>query len=339
MVDLNRAGIGLMEIVSEADFRSSEQVGLYLKQLQQMMKHIGSSDANMQLGEMRCDINISVRPPDAELGTRVELKNMISIKAIMSAIDAEARRQIEMLESGERIKRETRGFDQESGSTFHMRTKEDEVDYRFFPEPDIPPIILSQEFIDSIKETMGEMPDDMKKRIIKTYGITEDDATMLVEDQLTVRYFEDVVSFGGGNRSAKKVLPWILKEIFEWLNIKNERMVNNPISVDRMALFLDLIEQGFISARTGKEIIAMMLNGDKRDPKTIVESLGLSQISDDSTLESLCRTIVEKHPKEATDYRSGKQRAFKFFVGEVMKQTKGRSNPEKVNAFLLKLLQ
>ncbi|GAM28238.1 hypothetical protein SAMD00019534_114140 [Acytostelium subglobosum LB1] len=342
LVDLNRAGIGLMEVVSAADFRSSEQVGQYIKQLQQLMKHIGSSDANMQLGEMRADINISVRPnrPNEPFGTRVELKNMISIKAITGAIDAEAARQIDVLEAGGRVLRETRGFDQASGQTFHMRTKEDEVDYRFFPEPDLPPLILSDDYIDSIRNKMVELPDALKSRLMRDYQIAEHEVDVLVEDRDVAQYFEAVVAHGGKQRASKKVLPWILKEMFEWLNSRNETIVQSPVSVGQLAELVDLIDQGYMSSRTGKEIFARLLNDNKQQQsvKALVESLGLSQISDDSTLDQLCKTLVEANPKEAQDYRSGKQRVFKFFVGEIMKQTKGRSNPEKVNQYLKKYL-
>ncbi|EFA84406.1 glutamyl-tRNA amidotransferase B subunit [Heterostelium album PN500] len=341
LVDLNRAGIGLMEIVSEADFRSSEQVGLYVKQLQQLLRHIGTSDANMQLGEMRADINISVRPEaQEEYGTRVELKNMISIKAITGAIDAEAMRQIEILESGGRVTRETRGYDQTTGTTFHMRTKEDEVDYRFFPEPDLPPLRIEQSTIDKLATELPELPEQMLERLVTQYSIPRHEATVLVEDRRIVKYFEDVIAFGKAkniNRQPKKVMPWILKEVFEWLNSRNETIDRCPLAVQQLAELVDLVDQGYLSSRTGKEIIEKLLDEEQNkggSVKSLVDSMGLSQISDDSTLEQLCKSIVESNPKEVADYKSGKQRVFKFFVGEIMKQTKGRSNPEKVNQYL-----
>ncbi|EGG16930.1 glutamyl-tRNA amidotransferase B subunit [Cavenderia fasciculata] len=339
LVDLNRAGVGLMEIVSDCDFRSSEQVGAYLRQLQHLLKSIETSDANMQQGEMRCDINISVRPSHQtdRLGTRVELKNMISIKSIVSAIDAEATRQIEMVESGTPIQRETRGFDLSTMSTFHMRTKEDETDYRFFPDPDLPPLVLSQAFIERVRATIGELPDAMKTRIITQYGLTVDDATILVADPYNVHYFESVLRHNGKtDRSVKTLLPFIIKEMFEWLNLQNESITNTPVSIERMADFIDLVESGYISSRTGKDIIGLMLNGDTRPAKEIIDGLGVSQISDDSVLEDLCVKILEEHHDKIMEYRSGKTRVFKFFVGEIMKQTKGRSNPQKVTSLLQK---
>ncbi|KYR01914.1 glutamyl-tRNA(Gln) amidotransferase B subunit [Tieghemostelium lacteum] len=348
-VDLNRAGIGLMEIVSHADFNSSEQVGAYIKQLQHLLKHIGSSDANMQFGEMRCDVNISVHEPNTPLGTRVELKNMISAKAIMGSIDAEAQRQIEILENGGKIQRETRGFNQETGQTFHLRTKQDEVDYRFFSEPDLPPLIISDSQINRIRENLGELPQDMKQRIIRQYSLNEYDASLLMEDQRVAKYFEESIHFNSQTkpREIKKILPWILKEMFSWMNQHNQSFQSIPISVKRFCEFLDLIESGLISTRAGKTIFDKMLsqaNEDNNftsmdlDPKALVDSLGLSQISDDEYLDKLCHRLVIDHPTQTTEYKSGKTRVYKFFIGEIMKLTKGRSNPEKVNLYLKKYL-
>ncbi|KAK5576224.1 hypothetical protein RB653_007365 [Dictyostelium firmibasis] len=350
LVDLNRAGIGLMEIVSHADFTSSEQVGCYIQKLQHLLKHIGSSDANMQFGEMRCDVNISVHKPNTEFGTRVELKNMISAKAIVSSIDSEARRQINLLESDDKkISRETRGFNQETGETYHLRTKEDEVDYRFFPDPDLPPLIISEERINKIKQQLGELPQDMKKRLIKQYSLTNYDAELLIQDQSIAKFFEQSISFNLNNnnnkpRDVKKILNFLLRDIFSWLNSNNitdfKSITNeNQLSIEKFTELLDLIEQGYISTNIGKTILFQMLNGsDNRSPKTLIDSQGLSQISDDSLLDQLVQKLVDDHPKEVIEYHQGKQRVYKFFMGEIMKKTKGRSNPEIVNNLLKKYL-
>ncbi|KAF2076421.1 hypothetical protein CYY_002278 [Polysphondylium violaceum] len=339
LVDLNRAGIGLMEIVSHADFRSSEQVGLYIKKLQHLLKHVGSSDANMQLGELRCDINISVHKPNTPLGTRVELKNMISPKAIMSSINAEAKRQIQLLEQGLPITRETRGFNQETGETFHMRTKEGEVDYRFFPEPDLPPLVINPTWIETIRESLGEMPEDMKKRIISLYQLSDYEASLLIEDFRIALFFEKSIHHNTQEpRLAKSILPWITRDIFSFINDNNTSFDQINLTIDQFTEFLDLIKTDYLSPRTGKEILSLILKGDKRSPKAITDALGLSQISDDLVLDQLCQSVVLAHPKEVNEYRSGRDRVFKFFVGEIMKKTKGRSSPEKVNTFLRKYL-
>eukprot|EP01132_Coremiostelium_polycephalum_P005333 gene5333-6653_t len=342
LVDLNRAGIGLMEIVSEADFRSSEQVGAYIKQLQHLLKHIGSSDANMQFGEMRCDVNISVHRPGTDFGVRVELKNMISIKSIVSAIDAEASRQVQLLSEGHKIQRETRGFNQETGETFHLRTKEDEVDYRFFPEPDLPPLILHEHWIQQMKQSLGELPDDMLKRLINTYDLTPYEGQLLVEDQSVAHFFEQSLIIddeetndkSSKRRNHKKVLPWIFKQIFAWINDNNSNFSQVQLDLPRFKQFLDLIDSGYISSRTGNHIISEMLKGDKRSPREIIDSKGMSQLSDDSLLEELCKKVIDSNPKEVNEYKQGRTRVFSFFVGEIMKQTKGRSNPQKVDQLL-----
>ncbi|EGC31402.1 hypothetical protein DICPUDRAFT_156759 [Dictyostelium purpureum] len=339
LVDLNRAGIGLMEIVSQPDFTSSEQVGLYITQLQHLLKHIGSSDANMQFGELRCDVNISVHKPDTPLGTRVEIKNMISAKAIVSSIDAEAARQIEILENGDIIKRETRGFNQDSGETFHLRTKEDEVDYRFFPDPDLPPLITSEETIERLKNQIGELPQEMRDRLIKQYDISLYDANILVNDHKAAKFFEQCISFGGTKRDPKKLLTWILRDIYKWSNSNNVTDFSTiNINVETLTQIYDLVESGYVSMNPAKEILEMILNGDKRSPKEIVDHLGVSQISDHQLLEELCRKLVDAHPNEVKDYHEGKIRLFKFFVGQIMKETKGRSNPEIVNNYIKKYL-
>ncbi|EAL72977.1 glutamyl-tRNA amidotransferase B subunit [Dictyostelium discoideum AX4] len=348
LVDLNRAGIGLMEIVSHADFTSSEQVGCYIQKLQHLLKHIGSSDANMQFGEMRCDVNISVHKPNTEFGTRVELKNMISAKAIVSSIDSEAIRQIDLLENQNKIQRETRGFNQETGETYHLRTKEDEVDYRFFPDPDLPPLIISSERIETIKQQLGELPQDMKKRLIKQYSLTNYDAELLIQDQSIAKFFENSIIFNQNHnqkqRDIKKILNFLLRDIFSWLNSNNIQDFNsiineNQLSIEKFTQLLDLIEQGYISSNIGKTILFQILNGsDNRSPKDLIDSQGLSQISDDSLLDQLVQQLVENHPNEVTEYHQGKQRVYKFFMGEIMKKTKGRSNPEIVNNLLKKYL-
>ncbi|KAM9986959.1 hypothetical protein ACTFIY_011388 [Dictyostelium cf. discoideum] len=347
LVDLNRAGIGLMEIVSHADFTSSEQVGCYIQKLQHLLKHIGSSDANMQFGEMRCDVNISVHKANTEFGTRVELKNMISTKAIVSSIDSEAIRQITLLENQNKIQRETRGFNQETGETYHLRTKEDEVDYRFFPDPDLPPLIISNERIETIKQQLGELPQDMKKRLIKQYSLTNYDAELLIQDQSIAKFFENSIIFNNQNnkqRDIKKILNFLLRDIFSWLNSNNIQNFNsiineNQLSIEKFTQLLDLIEQGYISSNIGKTILFQILNGsDNRSPKDLIDSQGLSQISDDSLLDQLVQQLVENHPNEVTEYHQGKQRVYKFFMGEIMKKTKGRSNPEIVNNLLKKCL-
>ncbi|KAN0039479.1 hypothetical protein ACTA71_007268 [Dictyostelium dimigraforme] len=348
LVDLNRAGIGLMEIVSEPDFRSSEQVGCYIEKLQHLLRYIGSSNANMQFGEMRCDVNISIRKPTKAFGNRVELKNMISAKAIIASIDYEAKRQISILEDRGRVSRETRGFNPDTGETYHLRSKETEVDYRFFPEPDLPPLVIKGGRVEKLRRGMGELPDDLKKRLIKEYSITKKEAELIVKEKVLATFFEESLTHNlkveNKKRDVKKVLNFLLRDIFSYINSKNitdwNEVLNKKLTISKFTELLDLIEQGYITTNVGKTVLFELLDGENSGTslKELIDSKGLSQISDNSILDEMIKKLVNDHPNEVTEYHQGKTRIYKYFMGEIMKNTKGRSDPVTVNDLLKKYL-
>ena len=334
-VDLNRAGIALIEIVTEPDIRSSLEAGKYVKQLQHLLMHVGSSDAQMSEGSLRCDINISVRKiGDNNFGTRCEVKNVNSIKAIMQSIDYEFQRQVEILEGGGRIIQESRQWDSRHKKTFPMRTKEENVDYRYMPEPDLPALIISNELLESIKSNMPEMPQVRYQRFIKDYKLNEYDATVILSDPISADYFENVVK----GRNAEKVSNWITSELFGLLNKEGLKMKENPVSIEQLSSIIDSIESGSISGKIGKLIIAQMFKGDDRNANQIAESNGWLLITNEKEIESICKRELEENPDQVEKYRSGKKNVFKFFMGNVMKKTKGTIHPELSNQIMRDLL-
>ena len=333
-VDLNRSGIALMEIVSKPDLRSPDEVNAYIKKLRSIMRYLGTCDGNMQEGSLRADVNVSVRKEgDTTLGTRCEIKNVNSIKFMQMAIDYEAKRQVELLESGKSIDQETRLFDTKKNETRSMRSKEDAHDYRYFPDPDLLPLKLSEDFINKIKKNIPELPDEKKKRFIEKFNLTPYEATILVSDIETSKYFEEVVKVS----DVKLAANWIIGELFALLNEKNLEITQSPISARNLSKLINLIKDGTISGKIAKTLFELMLDGDK-DPEILVEEKGLKQKSDPKELENLIDGVIKDNPDKVAEYKSGKVKLFGFFVGQVMKVSNGTANPQLVNEILKKKL-
>ena len=333
-VDLNRSGIALMEIVSKPDLRSPDEVNAYIKKLRSIMRYLGTCDGNMQEGSLRADVNVSVRKEgDTTLGTRCEIKNVNSIKFMQMAIDYEAKRQVELLESGKSIDQETRLFDTKKNETRSMRSKEDAHDYRYFPDPDLLPLKLSDDFINKIKKNIPELPDEKKKRFIEKFNLTPYEATILVSDIETSKYFEEVVK----DSDVKLAANWIIGELFALLNEKNLEITQSPISARNLSKLINLIKDGTISGKIAKTLFELMLKGDK-DPEILVEEKGLKQKSDPKELENLIDGVIKDNPDKVAEYKSGKVKLFGFFVGQVMKVSNGTANPQLVNEILKKKL-
>ena len=334
LVDLNRSGVALMEIVSKPDLRSLDEVNAYIKKLRSIMRYLGTCDGNMQEGSLRADVNVSVRKKGvSELGTRCEIKNVNSIKFMQMAIDYEANRQVDILEEGGSINQETRLFDTKKNETRSMRTKEDAHDYRYFPDPDLLPLELNDDFIEDIKKDIPELPDEKKKRFIEKFKLSPYVANILVSDIETSNYFEDVSI----KSDVKLATNWITGELFALLNDKNVEITESPISSENLAKLINLIKDGTISGKIAKTVFEIMADGDK-DPEKIVEEKGLKQQSDPKELEKIIDKVISDNPKNVGAYKSGKDKLFGFFVGQVMKQSNGKANPQLVNEILKKKL-
>jgi aspartyl-tRNA(Asn)/glutamyl-tRNA(Gln) amidotransferase subunit B len=338
-VDLNRSGVALMEIVSKPDLRSPDEVNAYIKKLRSIMRYLGTCDGNMQEGSLRADVNVSVRlKGEKDFGTRCEIKNVNSIKFMQMAINYEANRQVDLIEDGQKIDQETRLFDTKKNETRSMRSKEDAHDYRYFPDPDLLPLEVTDEFIDNIKSEIPELPDEKKKRFIDEFKISPYEATILVSDIEVAKYFEEVVAKMGKNRDMKLAVNWITGELFAVLNDKNLEISQSPISAKNLAKLINLIKNGTISGKIAKSIFEDMINGDV-DPQVIVEEKGLKQQSDPKALEVLIEKIINENRDKAVEYKQGKEKLFGFFVGQVMKNSGGKANPQMVNEILKAKLQ
>ena len=334
LVDLNRSGVALMEIVSKPDLRSLDEVNAYIKKLRSIMRYLGTCDGNMQEGSLRADVNVSVRKKgETELGTRCEIKNVNSIKFMQMAIDYEANRQVDILEEGGSIDQETRLFDTKKNETRSMRTKEDAHDYRYFPDPDLLPLELNDDFINEIKNEIPELPDEKKKRFIDKFNLSPYEANILVSDIETSKYFEDVSK----NSDVKLATNWITGELFALLNNKSIEITESPITSENLAKLINLIKDGTISGKIAKTVFEIMADSGK-DPKKIVEEKGLKQQSDPKELEKIIDKVISDNPKNVEAYKSGKDKLFGFFVGQVMKQSNGKANPQLVNEILKKKL-
>ena len=334
LVDLNRSGVALMEIVSKPDLRSLDEVNAFIKKLRSIMRYLGTCDGNMQEGSLRADVNVSVRKKGVlELGTRCEIKNVNSIKFMQMAIDYEANRQVDLLEEGSSVDQETRLFDTKKNETRSMRTKEDAHDYRYFPDPDLLPLELNDEFIEDIKKDIPELPDEKKKRFIEKFKLSPYEANILVSDIETSKYFEDVSI----KSDIKLATNWITGELFALLNDKNIEITESPISSENLAKLINLIKDGTISGKIAKTVFEIMADGNK-DPEKIVEEKGLKQQSDPKELEKIIDKVILDNPKNVGAYKSGKDKLFGFFVGQVMKQSNGKANPQLVNEILKKKL-
>ena len=333
-VDLNRSGVALMEIVSKPDLRSPDEVNAYVKKLRSIMRYLGTCDGNMQEGSLRADVNVSVRRKGTkEFGTRCEIKNVNSIKFMQMAIEYEANRQVDLIEDGQSIDQETRLFDTKKNETRSMRSKEDAHDYRYFPDPDLLPLEVSDDFIEKLKLEIPELPDEKKKRFIEKFKLSPYEATILVSDNETSNYFENVIK----KSDVKLATNWIIGELFAALNEKNLEITESPISAGNLSKLINLIKDGTISGKIAKTVFEQMMEGDK-DPKKIVEEKGLKQESDPKALEALIDKVIDDNREKATEYKSGKVKLFGFFVGQVMKVSGGKANPQLVNEILKKKL-
>ena len=325
-VDLNRAGIALMEIVSEPDIRSPEEAGAYLRKLRQILRYLGTCDGNMEEGSLRADVNVSVRKAGEAFRTRCEIKNVNSIRFVMQAIEAEALRQVEVWENGQTVEQETRLFDPSRGETRAMRSKEDAHDYRYFPDPDLLPLVLEQEWVDVLKATLPELPDAKRSRFQAEYGITSYDAGVLVAEQAVADYYETVAR----GRDGKLATAWVTGDLFAALNKTGSTIEASPVKAEMLGRMLDLITDGTINGKIAKEVFEVMFEtGDS--PDTIIEHKGLRQVTDTEVIETAITTVLEKHADKVEEYRNGKEKLFGFFVGQVMKETQGKANPALVN--------
>jgi aspartyl-tRNA(Asn)/glutamyl-tRNA(Gln) amidotransferase subunit B len=332
-VDLNRAGVALMEIVSEPDLRSAEEVGAYLKKLRSILRYLGTCDGNMEEGSMRCDCNVSVRKPGAKLGTRCEIKNVNSVRFAMQAVEYEARRQIEVIEDGGTIRQETRLFDSGRGITRPMRSKEEAHDYRYFPDPDLLPLVLDEAWVGKLKRDLPELPDAKKARFVADYKLSPYDANVLVDEQASADYFEAVAN----GRDAKLASNWVTGDLFGTLNKLGLDIEHSPIKAADLGALIDLIRDNTISGRIAKDVFAAMLESGK-SPMAIVEEKGLRQVTDTGAIEAAVDAVLAKEAAKIAEYRSGKDKLFGYFVGQVMKATQGKANPALVNDLLRKRL-
>ena len=332
-VDLNRSGIALMEIVSKPDMSSPEEAVEYVRKVRSILRYLGTCDGNMEQGSLRADVNVSVNKPGNELGTRCEIKNLNSFKFIHAAIVYEAKRQIKLIEQGESVNQETRLFNTQSGETRSMRSKEDAHDYRYFPDPDLLPLTLDDDWIKGLQDTIPELPDQIKERFINEYSLSSYDANIIVSDKATSEYFEDVVK----NRNPKLVTTWVTGELFSILNKKNLIIDDSPITSKQLGELIDNIENGKISNRQAKEVLEEMCESGK-GALEIIDGKGLSQISDENEIESLVDNVLNSNPENVKKYKNGKDKLFGFFVGEAMKLSKGKANPKIVNDLIKKKL-
>ena len=334
LVDLNRAGTPLLEIVSEPDMRSPQEAREYMEELRNIVRYVGVCDGNLEEGSMRCDANISIMPKGSnKFGTRAEIKNVNSFKALERALEYEIDRQIELVEDGEEVVQETRLWDDNAGVTRSMRGKEDAHDYRYFPEPDLMPLEISQEWIDRIKATMPELPEQKRQRYMDL-GLSEYDASVIVAQYELAMFFDEVLKAGGNPKIA---VNFLMGEIAAYLKEQKLSINETKLTPESLVELIGLIEKATISNNIGKQIIVeMMETGEKAS--AIVEKKGLSQISDTGAIKEIAQKIIEANPSQVEAYRGGKDKLFGFFVGQVMKETKGRANPQSVNQILKELL-
>ena len=331
-VDLNRSGVALMEIVSMPDMRSPEEAQAYVKKLRNIMKYLQTCDGNMEEGSLRADINVSVRKPGDELGTRCEIKNVNSIKFIGQAIVYEAKRQIDLIEKGNLVEQQTRLFDPKKGQTRSMRSKEESHDYRYFPDPDLLPLTFTDEFVDEIKKTLPELPDIRRKRFIDEYSLSPYDSNILVSEKETADYFEEAAK----NSNPKLVCNWVIGELFSVLNKMNKTLDNCPIRAGDLGELVNLIDDETITGRIAKDVFEIMLETGN-NPKTIVDENNMKQVNDLSEIESIIDKIIENNPDQVEALEE-KPNLIGWFVGQTMKETQGKANPKTVNEILSKKL-
>ena len=332
-VDLNRAGIALMEIVTEPDLRSSEEAGAFMTKLRSIVRYVGTCDGNMEQGSMRCDANVSVRKQGDPYGTRCEIKNLNSIRFLMKAIDHEARRQIDLIELGGTVQQEPRLFDSERGETRSMRSKEESHDYRYFPDPDLLPLRLEEGLVERLKARLPELPDQKAKRFADEYGLTEYDADVLTSELERADYFETIVE----GRDPKQAANWVIVELLGRLNRDSSTIGASPVNPAGLGELLDLISKGDISNTLAKKVLDEMFSSG--DPAaTIVARSGFSQVSDEKKLEEHARAVLDANMNKVEEFKNGKDKLLGFFMGQVMKKTDGKANPQLVNKILRQLL-
>lgn len=331
LVDYNRTGTPLLEIVSEPDMRSAKEAVAYLEKMRAILQYIGISDCRMEEGSLRCDANVSVRPVgQKELGTKTEIKNINSFKGVEKAIEYEALRQAEILEDGGKIIQETRTWDEKEGVTKSMRTKEEANDYRYFPEPDLAPFTVSEEYIEDIRKTLPELPDERRERYIADFGLSSTDAQYMTNDKDTSDYFEKVVEAGADPKAS---VNWIMGEFASQLSNAGIEISKAPVTPENLAKLLALIAKGTISGKIAKKVFAEMWK-DGADPEEIVKTQGLVQISDTGALKELVVKVIANNPKAVEDFKAGKKKAVGALVGQIMKETKGKANPKVINELL-----
>lgn len=336
LVDYNRTGTPLLEIVSEPDMRSAKEAVAYMEKMRAILQYVGISDCRMEEGSLRCDANVSVRPVgQKELGTKTEIKNINSFKGVERAIEYEAMRQAELLEDGGKVVQETRTWDEKEGVTKSMRTKEEANDYRYFPEPDLVPFTVSDEYIENVRKSLPELPDARKERYMKEFGLSSEDAVFMTNDKATADYFEAAVDAGA---DPKACVNWLMGEFASQLSTDGIEIAKAPVSAENLAALLKLISKGTISGKIAKKVFATMWK-EGGNPEEIVKAQGLVQISDTAELSKLVDEVVGKNPKAVEDFKAGKKKAVGALVGQIMKATKGKANPRVINELLNKKLQ
>ena len=333
-IDLNRSGVALMEIVSKPDMRFAEEAAAYVSKVRSILRYVGSCDGNMQEGSLRVDANVSVRHPGEPLGTRCEIKNINSLRFLRQAIDYEARRQVELIEDGGEVAMETRLFDSSEGTTRTMRSKEEAHDYRYFPDPDLLPLEFTEEYVAKLKDTLPELPDAKKARFMADYGLSAYDAGVLVAERTTADYFEAVAK----GRDAKQTTNWVVSELFGRLNKGGIELSESPVSAAALGGLIDLISDNTISGRIAKEVFDEMFETGKAAAE-IVEEKGLQQVTDSGTIEGVVDQIIADNAGQVENYRAGNEKVIGWFVGQVMKATEGKANPQMVNQVLREKLK
>ncbi|QQO37323.1 Asp-tRNA(Asn)/Glu-tRNA(Gln) amidotransferase subunit GatB [Bradyrhizobium diazoefficiens] len=332
-VDLNRCGVALMEIVSKPDIRDAEQAKAYVTKLRSILRYLGTCDGDMEKGSLRADVNVSVRKPGAPLGTRCEIKNMNSINFIGQAIEYEARRQIEILENGGQIDQETRLYDPNKGETRSMRSKEEAHDYRYFPDPDLLPLEFSQSFVDALKAELPELPDQKKTRFVADFGLSAYDASVLVAERESAVFYETVLDrLANRARDGKMAANWVINELFGRLNKEGRDIAGSPVSSEQLAAIIDLIGEGTISGKIAKDLFEIVWQ-EGGDPRALVESRGMKQVTDLSAIEKVVDDIIAANPDKAAQVKD-KPQSLGWFVGQVMKSSGGKANPQSVNDLL-----
>ena len=328
-VDLNRSGCALMEIVSEPDISGPEEAAAYITKIRMILRYLETCDGNMDEGSMRADVNISVRKPGAELGTRAEVKNVNSVKAVQQAVEYEARRQVDLIEAGGEVDQETRLWDPVKLETRSMRSKEEAHDYRYFPDPDLLPLVFESAWVEEIKQTLPELPDQKKHRFIKDFGLSVYDASVLIAERNRANYYE-IVAKGG---DAKLAANWVINDLLGILNKNEKSLEDSPISAEQLAKLIALITDDTISGKIAKDVFTLMYETGK-DADVIVEEKGLKQVTDTGAIESIIDEVIAENPDNVEKYRGGKDKLFGFFVGQVMKKSQGKANPAAVNKLL-----